>query len=94
MTRLRKNIDEFLNVARVSITNALNTPEILTKIAIYGYVDTRLQEGLALLDAAEAAYAIQKQEYGEQYAATQNLQDAWAEADKTYTAHRKLAKLA
>ena len=93
MSTLRNTIDKFLSSARVSIGNGRQVPEILAALTVFGYDDVRLQEGRALLDTATALHAAQKQEYGEQYAATTALKQAWDEADKVYSVHRKLARL-
>jgi hypothetical protein len=92
--RLRNNIDTFLQTVHLAVGNAANVPLISAALAQFGFDDGRIQEGVALLTAAEAAQAAQVQGYSEQYTATATLKSAWAAADKRYSAHRTLARLA
>lgn len=94
MSRLRLNIDEFLTRSGVALTNAQGTPEILAALEQFGYNAARLQEGAALLEQAQALTAVQKKEYGDQFAATEALAQARDQADALYGVHRKLAALA
>ena len=83
-----------LSWARLALNNALQTPEILAALSTYGFNETQIQAGIALLEAAEAGQAAQKQAYGRQYNATQAFHTAWREANnERYTRHRQLARL-
>ena len=86
--------DKRLAVARLAITNALETPYIADSLARFGYDQARLQEGKGLLETAETAYADHKKEYGDQYAATDFLASAREEARAMYMQHLKLARMA
>ncbi len=88
-----KNIDNYLQQIRLALQNG-KSPDIAAALAVYGYDAAKLSAGDPLLAAAEALQAVQKKEYSEQYAATTALGEAWQAADKTYSTHRKLAKLA
>jgi hypothetical protein len=94
MTRLRRNIDKFLHAARLAVVNAAGVPPIGAALAQFGFDVGRLQEGAALLATAESLQAAQRRRYSEQYVASAALRNAWAAADKTYSAHRTLARLA
>lgn len=87
------NIDNYLQQVRLAIQNG-QTPDIAAALAIYGYDAAKLGAGAPLLATTEDLQAVQKREYSEQYAATTALGTAWQAADKTYSTHRKLAKLA
>jgi len=88
------NIDEFLSWAQVVLDNARNVPEIAEAVARYGYDEPRMQEGVDMLAENRQLQADQVREYGEQYLATEALHAAWRQADKTYSTHRELVRLA
>ena len=88
------SIPDFLQGARLAITNAQQTPEIAEALVLFGLDATALQAGADLLSQAEALQAAQVQQYSEQYAATEARDEAWQAADKSYMVHRKLARLA
>lgn len=90
----RGSIDSYLQQVRLGIENAQAVPEIAAALAVYGYGADRFITGSALLSTAESLEAVQKKEYGEQYKATEALRAAWDAADKVYSTHRKLTKLA
>jgi hypothetical protein len=95
MTTFRKlPIDEFLVRADVAIQNALNDPEILTALTVYGYDETALQAGAALVTEAETLHRAQQAEYADQYTATEALNAARDEAHALYTEHLTLARVA
>ena len=88
------NIDTYLQQVRVAVRNSSEVAEIADALALYGHDAAKTAEGAALLATVEELQAVQKQEYSEQYAATTAVNEAWRAADKTYTAHRKIARLA
>lgn len=90
----RISIDSYLQLVRLGIENAQAVPEIAAALDVYGYGATQFSAGAALLATAASLEAAQKKEYGEQYMATEALRAAWDAADKVYTAHRQLIKLA
>ena len=85
---------ERLANAKLAIDNALNTPKIKEALADYGYNDKKLQEGLALYEAATQSFQTQQIEYGEQFDATQALQDLRETAYKSYIRLVKIARIA
>jgi hypothetical protein len=87
-------IDSKLLFAQNAITNAIGVEEIKSAMAVYGYDDTRLQEGEALYSSASELQTIQVKEYGDQYSATDEMNLARALANKTYIAHLKIARIA
>ena len=94
MSELRRKIDDFLLVGRVALDNAQQSPEIAEAVARYGYDKARLAAGERLLAQAKQLLARQQSKYSDQYQATEALHQAFAAADKVYTAHRALARLA
>jgi len=94
MTNFHGSIEQFLTTARTTVENAQSNPAIAAAVAAYGYDQTRLQQGAALLATAEELQAIQLREYGDQYQATVAFNEAFVQADGQYTVHRKLATLA
>ncbi|MCB8923488.1 MAG: hypothetical protein H6662_18025 [Ardenticatenaceae bacterium] len=87
-------IDNYLQQVRLGIENGRNIPDIAAALAIYGTDSLKMDAGAALFATAEELQAIQVKEYSEQYSATAALTEAWHATDKTYSTHRKLAKLA
>ena len=88
------NIDAYLQQVRIAVKNSKDVPEIAAALALYGHDAVKTDEGAALLAIVEELQAVQKQEYSEQYAATTAVKEAWSAVDKTYTTHRKIARLA
>lgn len=94
MSIIETSFSEFFAGATLVLDNAQTHPEIADALATVGYDAETLQEGQALLETARDLYDAQIREYGEQHAATQAFIDASKQADKIYSAHRRLAKLA
>ena len=94
MSVINTSLSNFFAEAGLILNNAQTHTEISASLSILGYDSDTLQTGQALLDTALALYDTQIKEYGEQHAATQTFTEATVQADKTYTAHRALAKLA
>ncbi|MEQ8303893.1 MAG: hypothetical protein RIB47_10915 [Cyclobacteriaceae bacterium] len=88
-----ESIDGKLLFARNAITNGRDVEAISTVITSYGYDLATMNEGMALLDTTAGLQAKQKQEYGEQYAATDAFQVARAAMNKTYMRQVKLARI-
>lgn len=89
----RREYDDLFARARVSLTNGRDLSEVQTAIAPFGYDVARLNEGVALLDAAETASLGQVAEYAEQYAATSDLAERLAAWRAAYMRHLGLARL-
>ena len=88
------SIDQQLNNARIAINNALNSPDIQAALTPFSYDPTRLNEALTLYNEARALVEQQRQEYGEQYQASQEFQAAWDAAQTVYSRSYKIAKVA
>jgi hypothetical protein len=71
-----------------------SSPEILTKMAVYGYTPEKVQKGKNLLERAKRLTVAQKGGYGGQYAATDELGKAWTGAYATSMVTVKVARVA
>jgi len=94
MTRSSLTIAERLLAAQVAIGNALTNTQIQDYLAEYGRDLIYLQTGQTLYQAALDADLQQKAEYGDQYAATDELNRLWKEANQTYMRYLKVARVA
>jgi len=93
MAKIWQDIDEFLQLVRLGVDNAQAVPEIVDAIAAYGIDAARMTEGAGLLATAESLQSAQVKAYGAQHGATDALNAAFADADKLFAEHRKLAKM-
>ena len=94
MTKPIQTLADFLLAAQVTIDNARTDEEIKTRVAEFGYDDTKLEEGKALLDTANDLQQTQQNEYGDQFAATETLNAKKEEAENTYMRLVKVARVA
>ena len=88
------SIDAKLAQSQQALANAANNPAIAALLAEFGFDAARIAVGQALYDTAQAAQVAQKQEYGEQYAATQAFTTAFKTANQTYMQMVKVARVA
>jgi hypothetical protein len=86
-------IDATLLNARVAIENAQQDANVSAALSTFGYGAEKISEGLQLLTTAETLHQQQKQEYGEQFAATDTLDIALNTADKNYMRYVKLSRV-
>ncbi|MCG3212628.1 MAG: hypothetical protein FOGNACKC_06298 [Anaerolineae bacterium] len=94
MSVITASFSDFFAGASVILTNAQTQPEIAAALDAFGYDADALQQGQVLFNTARTLYDSQIKEYGEQHAATQAFKEAVNQADKSYAAHRQLAKVA
>lgn len=78
---------------RLALRNAA-TPELAPLLANFGYTPERLDEGRALLAQADDLVLQQRMAYGDQYAATQAFDQAWAAASQGYIQDLEVARVA
>ncbi|MDR1895326.1 MAG: hypothetical protein LBR10_00870 [Prevotellaceae bacterium] len=76
------------------ILGAQNNPEILQRMSAYGYTPERLAEGENLLDAVKSKRASQVAEYGNQYAATGELEKLFTASYGEYMVTVKVSRVA
>ena len=84
------SIDERLTRYHTGLTNARNVPALQSRVALYGYTPTKLDDMLDLRQEALDAHLAQKSEYDDQYAATAAFNTAW---EKARTAYMRLITL-
>lgn len=94
MPKTTSLLSDFLTESRILVENARNLPDMSAVLKAFGYTAERLDQGLALLAETEALIQKQIREYGESYAATKALNEAWAAADGLYMKTLKVARIA
>ena len=82
-----------LNAAYTAITNARNTEPLLETLTEWGYDKERLDQGMALYDAAQAIFQQHAVEFAEQLEATDAKHEKWQLASKPYMRYLKLARI-
>jgi hypothetical protein len=87
-------IDARLLNAQVAIDNAISNETLKTALAAFGYDDVKLDIGKALYNDAVAKQNKQKQEYGEQFEATDALDLAKSNTNTAYMRDVKVARIA
>lgn len=87
-------IDQFLLIAQVMIENALSDTGVKTALASFGYSEEKLKAGKKLYEEAVALQNTQKKEYGDQVAATAELNDIWDTAHQQYIRTLRIARVA
>lgn len=87
-------IDDFLFASRIMIENSLQDEQIKEALAAYGYTEEKLNQGKELYNKAEELHLARKREYGEQIAATAELDAVWDQAEKRYMKTLKIARVA
>lgn len=89
-----QSIEQRLQFTDIALGNALSDAEISAELAAVGYDSTKIQAGQTLLNAVRDFSRDQIVQYSEQYAASEEMNTAWAEADKVYMRTVKLARIA
>lgn len=90
---LNQTIDSKLLFASSSINNALNNEAIQALLETFGYNSEVLNVGKELYTKTESLHTKQKKEYGEQYAATDKLNEVLALANHRYMQDLKVARI-
>lgn len=91
--RSKMSIEQKLSADSSALHNALNISTIATLIAPFGYTDTKINEGITMHQNVESLIQKQVKEYGEQYAATEVLNQSRQTADKAYRKSLKIARI-
>ncbi len=94
MANEKNRINQFLLSAQTMIENAIANDGIKTALAGYGYTEGKLTVGKSLYDEAAALQNAQKKEYGDQVAATAELNNIWEKAHQQYIKTLKIARVA
>lgn len=85
---------DVLGTCRIRIDNSLSSPDILERVAEYGYDEEKMQMGKSLLEKATALHEQQAKEYDDQYAATREYDTCFDEAQSQYMTFVKVARIA
>lgn len=87
-----QDIVAYLAASKTALKNAA-LPDIATKLAGIGYTAAEIAQKLQDIETLEALNENQKKEYGEQYAATDNLENTIASLTSTYMSHLTFARV-
>jgi hypothetical protein len=90
--RLRLSEPEMVQSARVALENTLNDADIKELMEASGYDEAQIQEGLALVAAAEALLAHNQKESRETLDAKKLLDEKISQLTKGYRIDRKKAR--
>ena len=87
-------IERELYTARQVVEAVMRDEAIQAVLAEYGYDTAMISTGQQLYQQAEASVQDWYADYGEQYAATAEVQALWAEAKEVFRVTRQIARLA
>lgn len=94
MGKVKGPISQFLSESRDLIDNSGSDPGIMTKLAGFGFTEAKVAALKALLQECDTLQSVQMKEYGDQVAATSELNTLWNQADQTYMNTLKVARVA
>ena len=94
MTNQADPLADRLLAAQLAIDAVLTHANLQSVLTNYGYDAAAMTAAKALYEQAEALTALQQKEYGEQHAATQAVEQAWATAKTAYIRSLGLARIA
>jgi hypothetical protein len=94
MSRTNSKLEDFILTSRIMIENAHSDGEIRDKLYEYGYDEKKLLEARALHREVLVLFNEQKKEYSGQMDATEEMYQAWEEANKYYMKALKVARIA
>jgi hypothetical protein len=94
MTNQSAPLADRLLAAQLAIDAVLANSSLQTVLNSYGYDAAAMTAAKALYENAEKLTALQRKEYGEQHAATQAVEQAWATAKAAYSRSLGLARIA
>jgi len=73
---MNRTLEQLVVETKNSINNTLETPEMLTALAEWGYTKEKIQQGKMLQVNATDLFYAQKRESGDQEEATQEMRQA------------------
>ncbi|MCK0201220.1 hypothetical protein [Ornithobacterium rhinotracheale] len=94
MSKLKNSELQYLENYRLLFTNLDEVQDLKTEMAEYGYDEEKIAEGKALFDKTQQLYNQNKQETTEEKEAYAQFANAFNSLKKTYSKHRKIAKVA
>lgn len=89
-----KKIASKLHEVQNGISAVANHPEIKEMMGVFGYTDARIAEGQALLDETTRLMALQVDNYGGQYAASEQTSKEFEAAYADYMVILKVIRVA
>lgn len=89
-----KIIADRLDMAKRETDYVYSNPEIRRILADYGYTQQRIEEFVAVYEAAVAAQSKQQKEFGDQTGAYARFEQGFVLAKQNFSAIRKIAKIA
>ena len=90
----QRTLSSWLTQADQFYQNALSSPTILSALGAYGITKAKLKDGLAQLEAVEAANLIQERAKGDVQAATEERNAAVKDLQSWLSDYRAIAKIA
>lgn len=94
MAKTKRTELQLLENYRITFENVENVALIKSELAEFGYDENKIAEGRALYQEAQRLFDQNKAETEEEKQAYAKFQTAYTELGKTYTKHRKSAKVA
>ncbi|MFP4345184.1 MAG: hypothetical protein ACLFU8_10860 [Anaerolineales bacterium] len=94
MLRYQRQLANYFTVADAAIEQVRRDPEIAVALAEVGYDDNALQQGRVLLEKAEERYRERLDRKGGQSEVEHDLEFAIAQAERLFTRHWRLARVA
>ncbi|MBI9070530.1 MAG: hypothetical protein JEY94_02970 [Melioribacteraceae bacterium] len=80
-----QSISEVIRSGETMVNNLLEFDEIRAFLEPFGYTSEKLTECKSKIDIVKELDLKQKKEYGEQYAATLDVETKWEAAKKDYS---------
>lgn len=93
MALTKKQIDELIFNSEFAIKAALKAADVLTRIKIYHYDETRLNEGLVLCKKATRLDYEKTNKYARFEQASEEVQNVWVELKEQYYPDLALARI-
>jgi hypothetical protein len=90
----KMSIAKILHIIKTGILGVLNTPEIQSKMTVFGYTPERIAQGKELLEKAQRMTSTHVGDYSDQYAATETLQKTWSDVYSRYMVTLKVVRVA
>jgi hypothetical protein len=87
-------LNRYLTRSRTMLTAALQNEDVRSALEPFGYDDAALQDLLTGLEEVESLYRTQREEYAEQYEATEDFYEQFGAVEQQFSRHRRLARVA
>ncbi len=91
---MKNGIDSIMNAIRILITNCISHDVISQILSGFGYTSEKLQQGLDMYNEVDGLVTEQREEYNEQYEASNTFYFEWEIAKKFSMRTLKFARIA